>query len=111
MARQRITFLEDDIDGSEAKETVTFAVDGVSYEIDLHDSHTAGIRAALRPYIDAGRKTSTGPDRARAERPHARHSIAHVRVWGKERGLAVSDRGRSQADVVRNTKQLINRQG
>jgi hypothetical protein len=101
MATQRITFLEDDIDGSEAKETVTFAVDGVSYEIDLNDSHAAEIRAALRPYIDAGRKTSTGPGRARAKRPNARHSIAHVRAWAKEQGLAVSDRGRIQTDVVR----------
>lgn len=101
MATQRITFLEDDIDGSEANETVPFALDGVSYEIDLNDSHAAEIRAALRPYIDAGRKTSTGRGRARAERPKAHHPIAHVRAWAKERGLAVSDRGRIQADIVR----------
>ncbi|MBT2597224.1 Lsr2 family protein [Arthrobacter sp. ISL-72] len=101
MATQRITSLEDDIDGSEAKETVTFAVDGVSYEIDLNDSHAAEIRAALRPYIEAGRKTSTGRGRARAERSKAHHSIAHVRAWAKERGMPVSDRGRVQADIVR----------
>lgn len=35
----RITFLVDDLDGSEANETLTFALDGLSYEVDLNVSH------------------------------------------------------------------------
>lgn len=36
MARQETVTLTDDIDGGKADETVTFGLDGASYEIDLH---------------------------------------------------------------------------
>jgi len=39
--------LEDDLDGSEADETVTFALDGVSYEIDLNAKNAAALRDSL----------------------------------------------------------------
>ena len=43
--------LEDDIDGSVADETVTFALDGVTYEIDLNAKNAAALRDALAPYV------------------------------------------------------------
>ena len=42
MAKRTVVVLEDDLDGGPADETVTFALDGVSYEIDLSSSN-AGI--------------------------------------------------------------------
>ena len=37
MATRIVTELHDDIDGSDATQTVHFALDGVDYEIDLSD--------------------------------------------------------------------------
>jgi len=39
MAQSVRLVLIDDVDGTEADQTVTFALDGVSYEIDLNDQH------------------------------------------------------------------------
>ena len=46
MAQCVETTLIDDLDGSEASETVAFAVDGSSYEIDLSKSNAAAMRRA-----------------------------------------------------------------
>lgn len=65
---QRITFLVDDINGSDAGETVTFALDGLSYEIDLNGAHASELRAGLRPYLDAGRKMASARTKVRRVR-------------------------------------------
>ncbi|MDP9696140.1 UNVERIFIED_ORG: hypothetical protein J2X79_003719 [Arthrobacter globiformis] len=36
MAQKRVVILEDDLDGSEASETMKFGLDGREYEIDLN---------------------------------------------------------------------------
>ena len=51
MAKQTITQLIDDIDGSEAEETITFAIDGANYEIDLNAKNAAKLRDALATFI------------------------------------------------------------
>jgi hypothetical protein len=65
MAQSTITYLTDDLDGSDADETVRFALDGRSYEIDLNKKNAAALRRALKPYLDAGR-TSRRASRATA---------------------------------------------
>lgn len=65
---QRVEILlTDDLDGSKIPtgkgETVHFALDGTSYEIDLRTRHAAVLRAALRPYVDAGRPIRNGRGR------------------------------------------------
>jgi hypothetical protein len=67
MAKTVIVKLTDDIDGGDADETVHFALDGKSYEIDVSSSNAARVRAALAPFIDKGRLSGGG--RARASRP------------------------------------------
>jgi hypothetical protein len=37
MAQRTVVSLVDDLDGTEANETVEYALDGVIYEIDLND--------------------------------------------------------------------------
>ena len=37
MAQRVQIILEDDLDGGDATETVTFGLDGVTYEIDLNE--------------------------------------------------------------------------
>ena len=58
MAQRVVVTLSDDIDGSEAAETIAFGLDGKSYEIDLNEANAKKLRKALAPYVDAGRKRS-----------------------------------------------------
>lgn len=58
MAQRVQITLEDDLDGSEASETVTFGLDGTTYEIDLNDKNAATLRDALATYVTAGRKVT-----------------------------------------------------
>ncbi|GAA0539658.1 hypothetical protein GCM10011581_06930 [Saccharopolyspora subtropica] len=55
MAERIQVELVDDIDGSPAKHTVTFALDGVTYEIDLNDRHAQHLRSVLERYIKVAR--------------------------------------------------------
>jgi hypothetical protein len=68
MAKTVIVKLTDDIDGSDADETVHFALDGKSYEIDVSTANAAKIREALKPFIERSR-TRSGQAGARAARP------------------------------------------
>lgn len=56
MAKVEITVFTDDVDGSDASETVTFGLDGVQYEIDLSGDNAGKLREALAAYMDKGRK-------------------------------------------------------
>jgi hypothetical protein len=101
MAQKVEIHLEDDLDGGPADDTVAFALDGKDYEIDLSTTNAENLREALRPFADAGRKTtrSTGP---RGTRPRASGSdpdTAKIRAWAKENGHEVSDRGRIHQTV------------
>lgn len=54
--RVRVT-LEDDLDGSPAVETVSFALDGAAYEIDLSRPHAQTLRDALSIWRSHARHT------------------------------------------------------
>lgn len=64
MAQSTVVYLTDDLDGSDADETVRFALDGKSYEIDLNKKNATAFRRAFKRYVDAGR--SAGRQSARA---------------------------------------------
>ncbi|MBC7269564.1 MAG: Lsr2 family protein, partial [Streptomyces sp.] len=49
MAQKNVVMLIDDLDGGDADETVSFSLDGVSYEIDLNAGNAAKMREALAP--------------------------------------------------------------
>ena len=57
MAQRVNVVLVDDIDGNDAEETVSFALDGVDYEIDLSDKHAGELRNALSLYVGHARRT------------------------------------------------------
>lgn len=101
MAKKSVVQLVDDIDRSLATQTVAFALDGVSYEIDLNDSHANELRDAFAPWVAhaqrvGGRKSTRA---AGAAAPAAASDAAAIRVWARERGLEVSERGRIPAEV------------
>jgi len=100
MAQKVHIVLEDDIDGSDASQTVTFGLDGTSYEIDLNDKNAAALRDALATYVGHGRKVS-GSRRGRrsAASSSTGHSAKEIRDWARSSGHKVPERGRIPGDV------------
>ena len=58
MAKRTVITLIDDIDGTDAAETIAFSIDSAGYEIDLSADNAAAFRAALEPYATAARRIS-----------------------------------------------------
>jgi hypothetical protein len=104
MSRRTIVQLEDDLTGGEAEESVTFALDGRSFEIDLNERNASKLREALAPYIAAGRGLRGGGARTAARRAPGSYAgseldPAVVRAWAQENGLSVSTRGRVSREL------------
>jgi hypothetical protein len=72
--------LIDDLDASEASETLRFEVDGRAYEIDLSSGNAQQFRAEIAPYIE-----------------HARRVATHARRRGRAGAGSGPPRGRAQA--------------
>jgi hypothetical protein len=109
MATLTTVTLVDDLDGSEAAESVAFALDGVSYEIDLSEENAEKLREALAGYVAGARRVDgtrrTG--RAKPAKPARgsrtapdREQTAAVREWARANGYEVSERGRLSATVL-----------
>ncbi|MEU3654763.1 Lsr2 family protein [Streptomyces sp. NPDC032161] len=98
MAQRVVVTLFDDIDGGAATETVTFALDGKSYEIDLNASNAKKLRKALAPYVSAGRKQTNVGKRGRKPVSYRHTSLepdpAAVRAWARSHQMEVPARGR-----------------
>ena len=92
MAQKVVVTLFDDIDGSEAAETIAFGLDGKSYEIDLNQANAKQLRKALAPYVEAGRK------RSKSGKAYKQTEVAPdpaaVRAWSQANKLEVPARGR-----------------
>jgi len=110
MAQRTTVMLVDDLDGSDADESLEFGLDGVSYEIDLTDVHAAALRNALAPYVAHARRTGrvpATPARRRASSAPTSSSAAAggreqnqaIRDWAARHGHPLSTRGRIPAAV------------
>jgi len=108
MAQRTIIRFVDDLDDTEIidgdGETVTFALDGRQYEIDLTNDHAEGMRAALDRYVRAARRVGGRQGRARATATKAAAVVDYsphaVRAWAKANKMDVSPRGRIPQNVV-----------
>ncbi|QIS05615.1 Lsr2 family protein [Nocardia brasiliensis] len=101
MARRIVEALVDDIDGSEADETVAFGFDGRMYEIDLSYANAARLREAVGMWADSARKLGrTSAHRDSTRRASANGQVAAIRSWAADNGYSVSGRGRISAEVV-----------
>jgi hypothetical protein len=109
MAQKVVTVvtLTDDLDGGKADQTVTFAWDGVNYEIDLSKKNAAAFQRALKPYVDSARRvqrrSTRGSRRAAGTSRSARRGRADleaIRTWARGNGFSVADRGRIPAAVL-----------
>jgi hypothetical protein len=114
MARKVQVILSDDLDDSiSADETVTFALDGTTYEIDLSEGNAQEMRDVFGKYVAAARKVSgrsstraSGGGRSRATGGGGgggrmdREQAGAIRDWARKNGHEVSDRGRIPSSVV-----------
>lgn len=102
MAQKVHIVLVDDIDGSEATESVSFGLDGASYEIDLNEKNAAKLRELLSGYVGHARKVGAAKGRGRraaAANNDSGHTAREIRDWARSNGLDVPDRGRVSAEV------------
>ena len=116
MAQKVQVILVDDVDGGEATETVSFALDGVSYEIDVSEKNAAKPCVTRSPRgwgtpagsaaVPAVAVVAPGPGPAaaaeapRRSRGNSKHDLSDVRSWARENGFQVSDRGRVSSEVI-----------
>jgi Lsr2 len=102
MAQKVNVLLVDDIDGSDADETMQFGLDGTHYEIDLNSDHAQELRGQLERYVKAARKVTGSAGRsARVRRTTANDAKnKEIRNWARERHLDVNERGRIPADIM-----------
>jgi hypothetical protein len=103
MAQTTRVLIVDDLDGNELPEgkgqTVTFALDGAHFEIDLSKDNADKLRADFKRYVDAARKVSRGRGSVPSPRKSREDSSA-IREWAKKNGHDVSERGRIPSAVI-----------
>jgi hypothetical protein len=102
MATKVLTTLQDDIDGSDATQTVRFALDGVEYEIDVSDRNANRLRNSLSEFIAHGRRMGG----RRGPKPASSSDVdtKAVRKWAEANGIEINARGRIPTDVVERFK-------
>ncbi len=116
MAQKTIVQFTDDLDGSEASQTVEFGYQGKAYKLDLNDKNAAELEEALAPYIAAAQQADGGPaprggqGRGRQAAPKQRSGEGRdydpkaVREWAQSQGLEVPARGRIPGKVLEQFK-------
>ncbi|MDD7938718.1 Lsr2 family protein [Actinomycetospora lutea] len=110
MAQKVVVSLVDDLDQSEADETVEFGLDGATYEIDLSDANASALREKLADFVaharrSGGRRKSSAAAAAPAARRGGgraavdREQNQAIREWARKQGMTVSERGRIPSEV------------
>jgi hypothetical protein len=102
MAQRVEVRLSDDLTGDDIPsgrgETVNFAIDGHTYEIDLTNKNAGALRKALSPYVSAGRRVTTSRG-ARVKRVQVGPDARTVKEWARANGYEVNDRGRVPNEI------------
>lgn len=97
MARKTRIVLTDDLDGSAATSTVDFALDGVTYEIDLNDENAQKLRDEFAAWVGHARRVGgrarRGTSRGRSD------ETKRIREWAQANGYEIGDRGRVSAEI------------
>jgi len=93
----------------EAEQTVSFAANGTTYEVELCAEHLAAFNEAIEPFTARARPVTGRRARARAERTEPVAGDAHsgeeidgaaIREWARSNGYEISDRGRLSQPVM-----------
>ena len=99
MAQKVNIVLVDDIDQTDAEETVSFGLDGKEYAIDLNTKNAGALRDALAPYVAHARPVSGRRRGGSTAKVASGAAPAEIRSWARENGFEVPDRGRVSAEV------------
>ena len=101
MASRTIIELTDDIDGTQADQTVPLTHQASTYEIDLSRKNLDKLVKAMEPYTTNGRKS--GGRRSGTSRSSSKGSdkdqLKAMREWGAANGFKVSGRGRVSTEL------------
>jgi hypothetical protein len=81
--------------------TRAFSLDGRDYEIDLCEKHSQKFDEVLARFADRARRVTGRVTRPKRRTAAHRQRSADIRAWAKNSGIAVSDRGRIPAHVIR----------
>lgn len=106
MAQKTHVVLVDDLTGDVLPDgegqTISFALDGTSYEIDLSKKNADSLRKDLKRYVDASRKVgrTQSAGRRSSSSGRARQDTTAVRAWARENGHQISERGRIPSAVA-----------
>lgn len=98
MATQTRVILIDDISGEEAAETVAFALDGVTYSIDLTTEHAQELRSAFEKWVSHATRTG-GRRKVGVSRPDQPSESRAIREWAERKGIEVNQRGRIPVEI------------
>jgi Lsr2 len=104
---QRVV-LTDDLDGSEATQTISYTIDGQEYEIDLSEENVQRFHGALEPFVANSRQVQRQAAPGRRNRGDGRRKggtsgrsdIPQIRAWAESQGMDVSARGRIKTEVI-----------
>lgn len=109
MAKQIITTVTDDIDGTTDAQTVTFGLQGTAYSIDLSAKNLEKLTKVLAPYIAKASRQRGGtvrrteaktPATKVASAPERGYKIVDLREWAGKNEIALPQRGRIPAAIV-----------
>ena len=111
MASWTTVTLVDDLDGSQAEQSVSFGLEGIDYEIDLSGANAQALRELLARYTAAARRTGGRRASSRpsaAPRPanrnagpgRSRTANAEIRAWAAQHGMVLAERGRIPGRVI-----------
>jgi hypothetical protein len=101
-------------DVSDGVETVSFGLDGNSYELEACEEHRNELQEAFAKYVGAARRAggSGGSAARRSSRSSSRSAsggsaggsdreeVQRIREWARANGHKVSERGRLSASVL-----------
>lgn len=105
MAKETITIVRDDLDGTEGASSYKFGWGDDQYEIDLTDNNAKELEDFLSKYIDkAAKVTARLPRQAststsRSSSSSNKEELQKIRQWAKDNGYEVSDRGRVSQSI------------
>ena len=108
MATTTVEVLVDDLDGSEAVETVRLGWDGEWRELDLSKRNLAALSRVFDKYWNAGRpaagerrSTPTRRRKSPSRSTRAARDPKVIRAWATDNGIEMPARGRIPTDVER----------
>lgn len=81
--------------------TRAFSLDGRDYEIDLCEKHSQKFDETLARFAERARRVTGRVTRPKRRTAAHRQRSADIRAWARSSGIAVSDRGRIPAHVIR----------